>query len=129
MALALSLNFSAVPIAVPVCVRDFDIGGEFWVKLRLIPTESWVGAVSWAFVSLPKIKFELSLFRLFILMSMHAIVCATLLFLFATYMPNFLILRLISVARRIERKNRVGTLNEFFLAENTLNEFNLLNAT
>ncbi|KAK3155732.1 hypothetical protein QOZ80_2BG0206860 [Eleusine coracana subsp. coracana] len=69
MALALSLNFSAVPIVVPVWVRDFDIDGELWVKLRLIPTEPWVGAVSWAFVSLPKIKFELSLFRLFNLMA------------------------------------------------------------
>uniref|UniRef100_A0A0D9Z0J2 C2 domain-containing protein n=1 Tax=Oryza glumipatula TaxID=40148 RepID=A0A0D9Z0J2_9ORYZ len=68
MALALSLKFSAVPVVVPVWVRDFDIDGELWVKLRLIPTEPWVGAVSWAFVSLPKIKFELSLFRLFNLM-------------------------------------------------------------
>ncbi|CAM0942699.1 unnamed protein product [Alopecurus aequalis] len=69
MALALSLKFSAVPIVVPVWVRDFDIDGELWVKLRLIPTEPWVGAASWAFVSLPKIKFELSLFRLFNLMA------------------------------------------------------------
>uniref|UniRef100_A0A0E0K792 C2 domain-containing protein n=1 Tax=Oryza punctata TaxID=4537 RepID=A0A0E0K792_ORYPU len=69
MALALSLKFSAVPVVVPVWVRDFDIDGELWVKLRLIPTEPWVGAVSWAFVSLPKIKFELSLFRLFNLMA------------------------------------------------------------
>uniref|UniRef100_A0A0A9DCP4 C2 domain-containing protein n=1 Tax=Arundo donax TaxID=35708 RepID=A0A0A9DCP4_ARUDO len=69
MALALSLKFSAVPVIVPVWVRDFDIDGELWVKLRLIPTEPWVGAVSWAFVSLPKIKFELSLFRLFNLMA------------------------------------------------------------
>ncbi|KAJ1281738.1 hypothetical protein BS78_04G328500 [Paspalum vaginatum] len=69
MALALSLKFSKVPVVVPVWVRDFDIDGELWVKLRLIPTEPWVGAVSWAFVSLPKIKFELSLFRLFNLMA------------------------------------------------------------
>ncbi|CAL5056605.1 unnamed protein product [Urochloa decumbens] len=69
MALALSLKFSKVPIVVPVWVRDFDIDGELWVKLRLIPTEPWVGAVSWAFVSLPKITFELSLFRLFNLMA------------------------------------------------------------
>ncbi|KAK8463591.1 hypothetical protein SEVIR_1G383400v4 [Setaria viridis] len=69
MALALSLKFTKVPIVVPVWVRDFDIDGELWVKLRLIPTEPWVGAVSWAFVSLPKIKFELSLFRLFNLMA------------------------------------------------------------
>jgi Ca2+-dependent lipid-binding protein len=71
MALALSLKFTKVPVIVPVWVRDFDIDGELWVKLRLIPTEPWVGAVSWAFVSLPKIKFELSLFRLFNLMGTH----------------------------------------------------------
>ena len=70
MLLMLSLKFGIIPIVVPVGVRDFDIDGELWVKLRLIPTEPWVGAVSWAFVSLPKIKFELSLFRLFNLMGM-----------------------------------------------------------
>ncbi|KAK4413631.1 Extended synaptotagmin-2-B [Sesamum alatum] len=71
MLLLLSLKFSVLPIVVPVGVRDFDIDGELWVKLRLIPTEPWVGAVSWAFVSLPKIKFELSPFRLFNLMAEH----------------------------------------------------------
>lgn len=70
MLLLLSLKFSLLPIAVPVGVRDFDIDGELWVKLRLVPTEPWVGAVSWAFVSLPKIKFVLSPFRLFNLMGM-----------------------------------------------------------
>ncbi|XP_027095581.1 tricalbin-3 [Coffea arabica] len=69
MLLLLSLNFNLVPISVPVGIRDFDIDGELWVKLRLIPTVPWVGAVSWAFVSLPKIKFELSPFRLFNLMA------------------------------------------------------------
>ncbi|XP_039127954.1 tricalbin-3-like [Dioscorea cayenensis subsp. rotundata] len=69
MLLSLSLKFGIIPISVPVGVRDFDIDGELWVKLRLIPTEPWVGAVSWAFVSLPKIKFELSPFRLFNLMA------------------------------------------------------------
>ncbi|XP_008803584.1 tricalbin-3 [Phoenix dactylifera] len=69
MLLSLSLKFGVIPIVVPVGVRDFDIDGELWVKLRLIPTEPWVGAVSWAFVSLPKIKFELSPFRLFNLMA------------------------------------------------------------
>ncbi|KAG8365741.1 hypothetical protein BUALT_Bualt17G0003400 [Buddleja alternifolia] len=69
MLLLLSLKFGILPIVVPVGVRDFDIDGELWVKLRLIPTEPWVGAVSWAFVSLPKIKFELSPFRLFNLMA------------------------------------------------------------
>lgn len=70
MLLMLSLKFGIIPIVVPVGVRDFDIDGELWVKLRLIPTEPWVGAASWAFVSLPKIKFELSPFRLFNLMGM-----------------------------------------------------------
>ncbi|XVF03048.1 hypothetical protein REPUB_Repub04eG0226600 [Reevesia pubescens] len=70
MLLMLSLKFGIIPIVVPVGVRDFDIDGELWVKLRLIPTEPFVGAVSWAFVSLPKIKFELSAFRLFNLMGM-----------------------------------------------------------
>ncbi|RWR90460.1 tricalbin-3 [Cinnamomum micranthum f. kanehirae] len=64
--LSLSLKFGIIPISVPVRIRDFDIDGELWVKLRLIPSEPWVGAVSWAFVSLPKIKFELSPFRLFL---------------------------------------------------------------
>ncbi|XP_022967060.1 tricalbin-3-like [Cucurbita maxima] len=69
MLLMLSLKFGIIPISVPVGVRDFDIDGELWVKLRLIPTEPWVGAASWAFVSLPKIKFELLPFRLFNLMA------------------------------------------------------------
>ncbi|KAL5993480.1 hypothetical protein ACLOJK_014405 [Asimina triloba] len=69
--LSLSLKFGIIPVAVPVGIRDFDIDGELWVKLRLIPTEPWVGAVSWAFVSLPKIKFELSPFRLFNLMGIY----------------------------------------------------------
>ncbi|KAF9624021.1 hypothetical protein IFM89_007719 [Coptis chinensis] len=69
MLLMLTLKFGIIPIVVPVGVRDFDIDGELWVKLRLIPSEPWVGAVSWAFVSLPKIKFELSPFRLFNVMA------------------------------------------------------------
>ncbi|XP_073315349.1 synaptotagmin-2-like isoform X2 [Primulina huaijiensis] len=70
MLLSVSLKFGIIPVVVPVRVKDFDIDGELWVKLRLIPTEPWVGAVSWAFVSLPRIKFELSPFRLFNLMGM-----------------------------------------------------------
>jgi hypothetical protein len=69
MLLKLSLKFGIIPIVVPVGIRDFDIDGELWVKLRLIPSEPWVGAASWAFVSLPKIKFELSPFRLFNVMA------------------------------------------------------------
>ncbi|KAL1807517.1 hypothetical protein ACET3Z_024507 [Daucus carota] len=68
MLLMLSLKFGIVPIVLPVGIRDFDIDGELWVKLKLIPSEPWVGAVQWAFVSLPKIKFVLSPFRLFNLM-------------------------------------------------------------
>lgn len=74
MLLMLTLKFGIIPIYVPVGVRDFDIDGELWVKLRLIPTSPWVGAVQWAFVSLPKIKFELSPFRLFNLMGMSLVV-------------------------------------------------------
>lgn len=70
MLLMLSLKFGIVPIVLPVGIRDFDIDGELWVKLKLIPSEPWVGAVQWAFVSLPKIKFVLSPFRLFNLMGM-----------------------------------------------------------
>ncbi|KAL7111026.1 hypothetical protein ACP275_05G062500 [Erythranthe tilingii] len=69
MLLLLSLKFGIFPISLPVGVRDFDIDGELWVKLRLIPTDPWIGSVSWAFVSLPKIKFQLSPFRLFNLMA------------------------------------------------------------
>ncbi|XP_060186826.1 tricalbin-3-like [Lycium barbarum] len=69
MLLMLSLKFGVIPIVVPVGVRNFDIDGELWVKLRLIQTEPWIGAASWAFVSLPKIKLDLSPFRLFNLMA------------------------------------------------------------
>ncbi|AEE32529.1 N-terminal-transmembrane-C2 domain type 5.1 [Arabidopsis thaliana] len=68
MLLMLSLKFGVIPIVVPVGVRDFDIDGELWVKLRLIPTQPWVGAVSCSFVSLPKVTFQLAAFRLFNLM-------------------------------------------------------------
>ncbi|CAL0329321.1 unnamed protein product [Lupinus luteus] len=69
MLLMVSLKFGTMPIEVPVVVHDFDIDCELWVKMRLIPTEPWVGSASWAFVSLPNIKFELSPFRRFNLMT------------------------------------------------------------
>ncbi|KAE9620288.1 putative C2 domain-containing protein [Lupinus albus] len=69
MLLMLSLKFGIMPIEVPVVVHNFDIDCEVWVKMRLIPTEPWVGSASWAFVSLPNIKFELSPFRVFNLMT------------------------------------------------------------
>ncbi|XP_060675380.1 uncharacterized protein LOC112491097 isoform X1 [Ziziphus jujuba] len=68
MLLMLSLKFGIIPTVMPIGVRDFDIDGGLWVKLRLIPTEPFVGAVSWAFIALPKIKFVLAPFRLFNLM-------------------------------------------------------------
>lgn len=70
MLLMLTVKVGIIPIVLPVGIRDFDIDGELWVKLKLIPSEPWVGAVQWAFVSLPKIKFVLSPFRLFNLMGM-----------------------------------------------------------
>ncbi|XP_020581851.1 extended synaptotagmin-2-like [Phalaenopsis equestris] len=73
MLLSLSLKFGIIVIVVPVGVRNFDIDGELWVKLRLIATEPYVGAVSWAFVSLPRIKIELSPFRLFNLMGVPVV--------------------------------------------------------
>eukprot|EP01018_Ginkgo_biloba_P011735 Gb_01147 [translate_table: standard] len=71
MLLMLSLKFGILPIMIPVGVRDLDVDGELWVKLRLVPSEPWVGAATWAFVSLPKIKLDLAPFRLFNLMGMH----------------------------------------------------------
>ncbi|KAL1192609.1 Synaptotagmin-3 [Cardamine amara subsp. amara] len=68
MLLMLSLKFGVIPIVVPVGVRDFDIDGELWVKLRLVPTQPWVGAVSCSFVSLPKVTFQLAAYRLLNLM-------------------------------------------------------------
>ena len=70
MLLMLSFKFGIVPIVLPVGIWDFEIDRELWDKLKSIPFEPWVGAVQWAFVSLPKIKFVLSPFRLFNLMGM-----------------------------------------------------------
>ena len=80
MLLSLSLKFGIIPIVVPISIRNFDIDGELWVKLRLIPSEPWIGAVSWAFVSLPKIKFELSPFRLFNVMGKSKLLVSILIF-------------------------------------------------
>lgn len=85
MLLTLKLKFGIIPIVLPVMIRDFDIDGELWVKLRLIKTEPWVGAVSWAFVSLPKIKFELFPFRFFNLMGMVYLIVNHFIFIVAKY--------------------------------------------
>ncbi|KAL0837174.1 hypothetical protein Bca101_089064 [Brassica carinata] len=45
------------------------------------PTAPWVGAASWAFISLPKIKFELAPFRLFNLMGIPVLSMQVLLWL------------------------------------------------
>lgn len=68
MLLLLKLKAGFLPITIPVGVRELDVDGELWVKLRLVPSEPWVGTATWAFVSLPKIKLDLSPFRLFNLM-------------------------------------------------------------
>ncbi|KAI5079716.1 hypothetical protein GOP47_0005195 [Adiantum capillus-veneris] len=69
MLLLLKLKAGFLPITIPVGVRNLDVDGELWVKLRLVPSQPWVGAATWAFVSLPKIKLDLSPFRLFNLMA------------------------------------------------------------
>eukprot|EP00250_Pteridium_aquilinum_P003716 c14018_g1_i1 orf=116-2362(+) len=69
MLLLLKLRAGFIPITIPVGVRGLDVDGELWVKLRLVPAEPWVGTATWAFVSLPKIKLDLSPFRLFNLMA------------------------------------------------------------
>ncbi|GLJ32859.1 hypothetical protein SUGI_0661880 [Cryptomeria japonica] len=69
MLLMLSLKFGFMPVMIPVGIRDLDVDGELWVKLRLIPSEPWVGTATWAFVSLPKIKLNLAPFRLLNLMT------------------------------------------------------------
>lgn len=69
MLLLLKLKAGVLPITIPVGVRGLDVEGELWVKLHLVPSQPWVGAATWAFVSLPKIKLDLSPFRLFNLMA------------------------------------------------------------
>ena len=71
MLLYLKLKAGFIPIIVPVVVRGLDVDGELWLKLRLVPSVPWVGAATWAFVSLPRIKLNLSPFRFFNLMGMH----------------------------------------------------------
>jgi len=67
--LSVTLKVGFLPITVPFGIRGLDLDGEIWVKLRLIPTEPWVGTATWAFVSLPKITLALAPFRIFNLMA------------------------------------------------------------
>lgn len=60
----LHLNKGGMNVTVPVRVRDLDVDGELWVKLRLAPVKPFVGTLSVAFVRLPTIKLVLSPFRL-----------------------------------------------------------------
>ncbi|GJP36604.1 hypothetical protein CLOM_g21093 [Closterium sp. NIES-68] len=66
-----SMGLSTIPltIPIPVGVRNFDIDAELWVKLKLIPVEPWVGALTWAFVTMPKVKLTLAPFRVVNLMA------------------------------------------------------------
>lgn len=75
MVFAITMKFGFVPIKIPVAIRGLDLDGEVWVKLRLIPTEPWVGTATWAFVSLPKVTLALAPFRLLNLMGMYFIKC------------------------------------------------------
>lgn len=75
MVFAITLKVGFVPIKIPVAIRGLDLDGEVWVKLRLIPTEPWVGTATWAFVSLPKVTLALAPFRLLNLMGMYFIKC------------------------------------------------------
>lgn len=68
MVFSLKLKFGFLPIEIPVAIRGLDLDGEVWVKLRLIPTEPWVGTATWAFVAPPKVTLALVPFRLFNLM-------------------------------------------------------------
>ena len=68
MLLEVPLRVGFLPLTVPVGVREMDLDGEIWVKLRLIPREPWVGTATWAFTSMPKIKLALAPFRLVNLM-------------------------------------------------------------
>ncbi|XP_024366833.1 uncharacterized protein [Physcomitrium patens] len=69
MVFSLKLKFGFLPIEIPVAIRGLDLDGEVWVKLRLIPTEPWVGTATWAFVAPPKVTLALVPFRLFNLMA------------------------------------------------------------
>ena len=53
-----------LPVTIPVGVRDFDIEAELWVRLKLIPVQPWVGTLTWAFVSMPKVQLTLAPFRI-----------------------------------------------------------------
>ncbi|KAJ3672306.1 hypothetical protein LUZ60_007027 [Juncus effusus] len=122
MKLSLSLKFGFIPIIVPVWVRDFDIDGELWVKLRLIPAEPWIGAVSWAFVSLPKIKFELSPFRLFNLMAIP-VLSMFLTKLLTEDLPR-LFVRPKKIVLDFQKGQALGPLAESLNKENIINEGN-----
>jgi Ca2+-dependent lipid-binding protein len=66
--LDLRLKSGFIPVIIPVVVRGLDVDGEVWLKLGLIPSGPRVGTATWAFVSLPRIKLEMSTFRFFNLM-------------------------------------------------------------
>ena len=47
-------------LRVPVIVRDFDLEGKLWVKVRLAPLAPYVGSTSLAFVGQPTVRVQLS---------------------------------------------------------------------
>eukprot|EP00271_Cylindrocystis_brebissonii_P008694 TRINITY_DN23173_c0_g1_i1.p1 TRINITY_DN23173_c0_g1~~TRINITY_DN23173_c0_g1_i1.p1 ORF type:complete len:1089 (-),score=143.19 TRINITY_DN23173_c0_g1_i1:302-3568(-) len=61
--LKLHVEQNGMRTVIPVGVRDLDVDGEMWVKLRLTPRKPYVGMLSIAFVRLPTIKLVLAPFR------------------------------------------------------------------
>jgi Ca2+-dependent lipid-binding protein len=56
-----------------VGVRRLDLDAELWIKVRLVPTEPYVGSFTWAFANKPRIKLVLAPFRFVNLMNIPLI--------------------------------------------------------
>jgi hypothetical protein len=69
IAVSVALKLGFLPLTIPFGIRGLDLDGEMWVKLRLIPTEPWVGTATWAFLSLPKVTLAVAPFGILNLMA------------------------------------------------------------
>ncbi|CAK9198291.1 unnamed protein product [Sphagnum troendelagicum] len=69
IAVSVALKLGFLPLTIPFGIRGLDLDGEMWVKLRLIPTEPWVGTATWAFISLPKVTLAVAPFGILNLMA------------------------------------------------------------
>jgi Ca2+-dependent lipid-binding protein len=72
IAVSVALKLGFLPLTIPFGIRGLDLDGEMWVKLRLIPTEPWVGTATWAFLSLPKVTLAVAPFGILNLMGMSS---------------------------------------------------------